>query len=63
MKNWEEKDTVRNPARTETLDESDNKATELQHFHKPTADFFNYRKAHFCDDATINLEQNSDSVL
>ena len=60
---WEEKNTIRSMARTETHNDPENEVSELQTFHKPTAGTINYREGHFKDNAKIRLEQNNDQVL
>ena len=60
---WEQKDNIRNQARTETHNEPENEITELQNFHKPTAGTIDYREGRFRDNAKIRLEQNNDPVL
>ena len=60
---WEEKNTKRSMARTETHNDPENEVAELQTFHKPTAGTINYREGHFKDNAKIRLEQNNDQVL
>ena len=60
---WEEKETIRQSAKTETHNEPENEVSELQTFHKPTAGTINYREGHFKDNAKIRLEQNNDEVL
>ena len=60
---WEEKNTIRSMARTETHNDPENDVSELQTFHKPTAGTINYREGHFKDNAKIRLEQNNDQVL
>ena len=60
---WEEKQTIRQSAKTETHNEPENEVFELQTFHKPTAGTINYREGHFKDNAKIHLEQNNDEVL
>ena len=60
---WEEKEAIRQSAKTETHNEPENEVSELQTFHKPTAGTINYREGHFKDNAKIRLEQNNDEVL
>ena len=60
---WEEKETIRQSAKTETHNEPENEVSELQTFQKPTAGTINYREGHFKDNAKIRLEQNNDEVL
>ena len=60
---WEEKEAIRQSAKTETHNELENEVLELQTFHKPTAGTINYREGHFKDNAQIRLEQNNDEVL
>ena len=60
---WEEKEAIRQSAKTETHNEPENEVFELQTFHKPTAGTINYREGHFKDNAKIRLEQNNDEIL
>ena len=60
---WEEKEAIRQSAKTETHNEPENEVFELQTFHKPTAGTINYMEGHFKDNAKIQLEQNNDEVL
>ena len=60
---WEEKQTVRNQAQTETHNDPENNVTEFQHFHKPTSGLNNCSEGHFRDNARFRLDQNNDNVL
>ena len=60
---WEEKQNIRNQAKTESHNEPENTVSELQQFHKPTSGLISCSSGYFKDNARIRLEQNNDIVL